>query len=80
MNATSTSLPRIYTDEHGLKHRDLAEKLIGIFFDIYNELGHGLNYLRATEIEVGMLFNFGAKAEFKRYIFENNKKNPRKSA
>lgn len=39
MNATS--LPRIYADERGLKHRDLTEKLIRIFFDIYNELGHG---------------------------------------
>lgn len=144
---TATSLPRIDTDEHGLKHRDLTEKLIRIFFDIYNELGHGflesvyeqafavslaengifferqiaapvwyhgkqigdfradllvdrkviielkvgraiepawekqlLNYLRATEIEVGMLFNFGPSAEFKRYVFDNNKKNPRKSA
>lgn len=142
-----TSSPRIYTDERGLKHRDLTEKLIGIFFDIYNELGHGflesvyeqafavtlaengvfferqvavpvwyhgqqigdfradllvdskviiemkvgraidpawekqiLNYLRATEIEVGMLLNFGPKAEFRRYVFDNEKKNPRKSA
>jgi GxxExxY protein len=144
---TSTSVPRIYADERGLKHRELTEKLIGIFFDIYNELGHGfletvyeqafsvslgehgiflqrqvavpvwfhgrkigdfradllidskvivelkasrqidsscekqiLNDLRATEIEVGILFNFGPKAEFKRYVFENEKKNPRKSA
>lgn len=145
--ATSTSSPRIYTDQRGLKHRELTEKLIGIFFSIYNELGHGflesvyeqafsvalaengiffqrqvavpvwfhgqqigdfradllvdgkvivelktgraidssyekqlLNYLRATDIEVGILFNFGPKAEFKRYIFQNEKKNPRKSA
>ncbi len=34
-----------------------------------------LNYLRATEIEVGLLFNFGKKPQFKRKIFENiNKK------
>ena len=139
MNATS--LPRIYADERGLKHRDLTEKLIRIFFDIYNELGHGflesvyqkafavslaenniffeqqvavpvcyhgrqigdfradllvdrkviielkvgramdsawekqlLNYLRATEIEVGILFNFGPKAEFRRFAFENERK------
>ncbi|HZR64936.1 MAG TPA: GxxExxY protein [Terriglobales bacterium] len=144
---TATSLARIYADEHGLKHRDLTEKLIGIFFGIYNELGYGflesvyeqafavslaehgiffqkqfalpvffhghqigdfradlfvdgkvivelkagramepswekqlLNYLRATEIEVGMLFNFSSKPEFKRYVFENSKKNPRSSA
>ena len=145
MNATSA--PRIDADERGLKHRDLTERLIGIFFEVYNELGHGflesvyeqafavslgekqifferqvavpvwyhgrqigefradlfvdrkvivelkvgraiepawekqvLNYLRATEIEVGMLFNFGPRAEFKRYVFENEKKirvNPR---
>ena len=145
MNATSA--PRIDADERGLKHRDLTEKLIGIFFEVYNELGHGflesvyeqafavslaekqifferqvavpvwyhgqkigdfradllvdrkvivelkvgraiepawekqvLNYLRATEIEVGILFNFGPRAEFKRYVFENETKirvNPR---
>jgi GxxExxY protein len=142
-----TSIPRIYADERGLKHHELTEKLIGIFYAIYNELGHGflesvyeqafsvalaksqiffqrqiavpvwfhgqkigdfradllidgkvivelktgraldpawekqlLNYLRATEIEVGMLFNFGPSAQFKRYVFENERKNPRKSA
>jgi len=140
----STSLPRIYADERGLKHRDLTERLIGIFFNIYNELGHGflesvyeqafsvvlaensifferqiaipvwfhhvqigefradllverkvlielksgrdidpawekqlLNYLRATDVEVGLLFNFGPSAQFRRYAFENDRKNPR---
>lgn len=29
------------------------------------------NYLRATPIEIGLLFNFGKKPEFKRKIFEN---------
>jgi len=29
-----------------------------------------LNYLRATGLEVGLLFNFGKKAEFERMIFE----------
>ena len=34
-----------------------------------------LNYLKATEIEVGLLLNFGERAEFKRLIFDNlNKK------
>ncbi|MEQ8523370.1 GxxExxY protein [Gracilimonas sp.] len=28
-----------------------------------------INYLRATNIEVGLLFNFGKKPEFKRKIF-----------
>jgi GxxExxY protein len=30
-----------------------------------------LNYLYATEIEVGLLLNFGLKPEFKRLIFDN---------
>jgi GxxExxY protein len=134
----------MYADERGLKHADLTEKLIGIFFSIYNELGHGflesvyeqafsvvlaendvpfqrqiaipvwfhgrqigefradllisakvlielktgrdidsawekqlLNYLRATDVEVGLIFNFGPTAQFRRYVFENDKKNPR---
>ena len=37
------------------------------------------NYLKATGIEVGLLLNFGPKAEFKRIVFTQNK-NPRKSA
>jgi GxxExxY protein len=141
---TATSLPRIYADERGLKHRELTERLIGIFFKIYNELGHGflesvyeqafsvvlaesqifferqvaipvwfhgiqisefradllverkvlielktgrdidlawekqlLNHLRATDVEVGLLFNFGPQAQFRRYAFENARKNPR---
>ena len=141
---TATSLPRIYADERGLKHKELTEQLIGIFFNLYNELGHGflesvyeqafsvvlaenqtfferqvalpvwfhgvqisefradllvdrkvlielktgrdidlawekqlLNYLRATDIEVGLLFKFGPQAQFRRYAFENTRKNPR---
>jgi GxxExxY protein len=34
-----------------------------------------INYLRATEIEVGLLLNFGSKPEFRRKVFENNRKN-----
>lgn len=33
-----------------------------------------LNYLRSTDCEVGLLLNFGKKPEFKRKIFENNRK------
>ena len=33
-----------------------------------------LNYLRGTNCEVGLLLNFGKKPEFKRKVFENNRK------
>ena len=128
-------------NEIDLKYRDLTQKVIGVFFEVYNELGHGflesvyqksfelalsskglkvdrkiqipvwfrgekvgdfeadvlvenclllelkgvrtldraheaqlLNYLRATDVEVGMLFNFGVKPEFKRLAFDNSRK------
>ncbi len=126
-----TSLSRICTDSRGLKHFEVTEKIIGVFYQVYNELGHGfiesvyeqafgialaehqilfqrqiaipvwfhrqqigdfradllvdnkvivelkfgraieiawqkqfLNYLRATEIEVGLLLNFGVAPSF----------------
>jgi GxxExxY protein len=126
------------TDKHGFKNKEITEKIIRVFYEVYNELGHGflesvyeksfeialtsiglkvrrqieipvwfrgtqvgafvadmliedsvllelkaarcldlshqaqlLNYLRATEIEVGLLFNFGMKPEFKRLVFDN---------
>ncbi len=33
-----------------------------------------VNYLKATDAEVGLLLNFGQKPEFKRKIFTNDKK------
>ena len=33
-----------------------------------------INYLKATDIEVGLLLNFGKKPEFKRRIFTNDRK------
>ncbi len=55
---TPTSIPQMYADQRGLKHADLTEKLIGIFFNVSNELDHGF-------------------LEFRRYVFENERKNPR---
>ncbi len=37
-----------------------------------------INYLRATDIEIGLLFNFGKSPEFKRKYFSN--KNKRRGA
>ena len=33
-----------------------------------------VNYLRATDIQLGLLLNFGRQAEFKRKYFSNEKK------
>ncbi len=130
-------------ETHDFKHRTVTEKVIGVFFEVYHELGHGflesvyqksfemaltakglrvrrkievpvwfrgqnvgdfeadilvddcvllelkacrcidraheaqlLNYLRATEIEVGLLFNFRIKPEFRRLAFDNTRKKP----
>jgi GxxExxY protein len=124
-----------------MKHEALTQQLIGLFYDVYNELGHGFlesvyqksytlalqqaglrveqqfpvkvsfrglevgefradllveslvvvelkalqalesaherqltNYLKATNVEVGLLFNFGPRAQFRRLIFDNERK------
>ncbi len=33
-----------------------------------------LNYLKVTDIEVGLLLNFGSKPEIKRKVFDNGRK------
>ncbi|WP_264520218.1 GxxExxY protein [Flavobacterium sp. N1994] len=33
-----------------------------------------MNYLKATEVEVGLLLNFGEEPEFKRIIYTNDRK------
>ena len=124
-----------------LKHGLITDQILNVFYDVYNELGHGflesvyhrslvlalelsglnvcsrvtipvwfrghqvgnfvadvlvencvllelkaarsldsshraqlMNYLRATDIEVGLLLNFGERPEFKRVVFDNLKK------
>lgn len=125
-----------------LLHSELTEKILGVYYDVYNEIGHGflesvynncmflaltkaglsvrrevpvpvyfrgqdvgqfkadlvvegrilielkaaqnldrtheaqvMNYLRATELEVGLLLNFGSpQPQFKRIVFENSNK------
>ncbi len=34
-----------------------------------------INYLKATNIEIGLLLNFGRKPEFKRFVYDNKRKN-----
>ena len=128
-------------DKQDFKSKELTEKIIEIFYRVYNKLGYGflekiyenaimleferegipavsqfaikvvyedkiigeyfadilvdnkviieikaaksiaieneaqlLNYLKATKIEVGILFNFGPKADIKRKVFDNIRK------
>lgn len=127
--------------QSNLLHGELTDKIIGVFYSVYNELGNGflesvyknamllalaeaglnaeaeratpvmfrgqnvgnffadilvekrvilelktanninaahesqlLNYLRATDIEVGLILNFGTKAQFKRLRMDNRLK------
>lgn len=129
------------TDYHDAKNKNLTEKIIKIFYKVYNNLGYGflekvyenammiefkrigipvvsqsaikvvyesevigeyfadilvdnkviveikaakslaveneaqlLNYLKATDIEVGLLLNFGPIPDFKRKVFDNIRK------
>lgn len=129
------------TNSQDIKYKELTDKVIKIFYKVYNKLGYGflekvyenammielkkegipavaqspvkvlyegeiigeysadilvdnkviveikaekslaveneaqlLNYLKATEIEVGLLLNFGLKLEAKRKIFDNFRK------
>ncbi len=129
------------TDLHDIKYKELTEKIIMIFYKVYNKLGYGflekvyenamiieferegipavaqspikvsyenevigeyyadiladdrviveikatrtlaleheaqlLNYLKATNIEVGLLLNYGPKPEIKRKVFDNFRK------
>jgi len=129
------------TDYQDFKHKELTEKIINIFYRVYNKLGYGflekiyenammiefkregiravsqspikvfyegeaigeyyadilvdnkviveikaarrlveeneaqlLNYLKATDIEVGLLLNFGTEPEVKRKAFDNTRK------
>ncbi|NQT10709.1 MAG: hypothetical protein HQ573_06020 [Desulfobacteraceae bacterium] len=34
-----------------------------------------INYLKAINIEVDLLLNFGKKSEFKRFLYDNKRKN-----
>jgi hypothetical protein len=38
-----------------------------------------MHYLRATNVEIGLLMNFGPKPEFKRFVYDNERKNRRQT-
>ena len=74
---------KVYYDEHEIGFY-IADIIINDSVIIEVKAAEGLceeheaqltNYLKATEIEVGLLLNFGKKAEFKRKVFSAEYKN-----
>ncbi len=68
-----------------LKHSEITDKILkAVKAMVPEHEAQLLNYLKATEIEVGLLINFGQKPNFKRFVFDNSRKkiclDPRKSA
>ena len=44
------------TDNHGFKHGEITQKIIGVFYEVYNELGHGfLESVYEKSLEVATL-------------------------
>lgn len=62
-----------FTTDIIVEGRVLVELKAARAFDSSHE-AQTLNYLRATDIEVGLLINFGPKPEFKRFVFDNDRK------
>ena len=56
------------------KHKEITDIILRSFYEVYNE-AQLINYLKATNIEVGLLLNFGRKPEFKRFVYDNKRKN-----
>lgn len=45
----------MHADRRGLKHSGLTEKIIGVFFDVYNELGPGfLESVYEASVEIAL--------------------------
>jgi GxxExxY protein len=75
---------RIYVYYHGNVVGDyVADMIVGdiiicelkAYESLSEENEHQLvNYLKATEMEVGLLLNFGKRPEIRRKIFDNDKK------
>ncbi|MGA2001292.1 MAG: GxxExxY protein [Terriglobales bacterium] len=146
MNTDQNKSMLVRREPAGLKHGELTERIIGVFYGVYNELGYGflesvyresmrvalteaalrvevevaipvsfkghlvgqfkadmlvensvllelksarmlersheaqlLHYLKATNIEVGLLLNFGIRPQFRRLLFDNERKKIREN-
>jgi len=46
------------------KYNEITDSILRSFYEVY----------KATNIEVGLLLNFGRKPEFKRFVYDNKRK------
>jgi GxxExxY protein len=58
----------------------VVEDLVLVEVKAFNQLeprhkAQMLNYLRASDLEVGLLLNFGPRSEFERFVYSNTRKN-----
>ena len=62
-----------------LLHADLTDAIIKSSVEAPHPVHEAqlINYLKATDIEVGLLLNFGEKPEFRRKVFNNDRKQHR---
>lgn len=45
-------------ETYDFKHKELTEKVIGVFFEVYNELGHGfLESVYQRSFEIALIAN-----------------------
>jgi hypothetical protein len=68
-------LPRIYAERRGLKLLGKKSAKSACIGGNAPWEWQPLNYLRAAEVEAGVLLNFGPKLQFQRYVFDNDRKN-----
>jgi len=52
------------------KHKEITDIILRSFYE-----AQLINYLKAINIEVDLLLNFGKKSEFKRFLYDNKRKN-----
>ena len=53
--ASTVNWPQMDTDKNRFKHKEITEKIIGVFYEVYNELGHGfLESVYEKSLEVAL--------------------------